>query len=56
MKDVIITQGIVSLNAGDVVTVMIGANPLGKTLAIEKLHPSGQPAVPALIFTMYKIN
>lgn len=56
-KDVIICQGIVSLNAGDLVTIMIATNNLEKGVAIEALSQDGEePLVPAIIFTAYKIN
>lgn len=55
-KDVIISQGIVSLQAGDIVTVMASASKNDKGVAIEAIQPSGEPLVPSIIFTMYKIN
>lgn len=55
-KDVIISQGIVSLNANDVVTVMMSASENDKGLAIEAIQPTGEPLVPSIIFTMYMIN
>lgn len=54
-KDVIISQGIVALEKDDVVNVMMGAT-LGKHIAIEAIQPSGEPLVPSIILTMYKIN
>ena len=52
-KDVIVTQGIVSLEKGDRVSVYMASN---KGAYIERINPPEGVAVPALIFTMYAIN
>ena len=52
-KDVIVTQGIVSLEKGDKVSVYMASN---KGAYIERINPPEGVAVPALIFTMYAIN
>lgn len=54
-KDVIITQGIVSLNADDVVTVMI-ASDNDNVVMIEAIQLPNEPLVPSIIFTMFKTN
>lgn len=55
-KDVIISQGAMTLEAGDVITVMTSCSVMDKGVAIEAIQPSGEPLVPSIIFTMYKIN
>ncbi len=53
-KDVIISQGIVPLKAGDVVEVMMSANNPKANLCIEAIQPAGEPLVPSIIFSMIK--
>ena len=53
-KDVIISQGIVPLEAGDVVEVMMSANNPDANMCIEAIQPEGEPLVPAIIFSMIK--
>ena len=55
-KDVIISQGIVSLEKGDVVTVMGSCGDNDRGVAIEAIQEPGEPLVPSIIFTMYEIN
>ena len=56
IKDVIVCQGIVSLNAGDVVTVMAETNSAEAGVALEAIHPtSSEPLVPSIIFSMFKL-
>ena len=53
-KDVIVSQGIVPLAAGDALEVMMSAdNPKAK-ICIEAIRPRGEPLVPSIIFTMVK--
>lgn len=54
-KDVIISQGIVELEKGDVVNVMISSDVAGEVI-IEAIQMPGEPLVPSIIFTMYKVN
>ena len=51
-KDVIISQGILPLEAGDVLEVMMSANNPEANLCIEAIQPSGEPLVPSIIFSM----
>ena len=53
-KDVIISQGIVPLKAGDVVEVMMSADNPKANLCIEAIQPAGEPLVPSIIFSMIK--
>ena len=53
-KDVIISQGIVPLEAGDVVEVMMSANNPEANMCIEAIQPEGEPLVPAIIFSMIR--
>ena len=53
-KDVIISQGIVPMEAGDVLEVMMSANNPEATMCIEAIQPAGEPLVPAIIFSMIK--
>ena len=53
-KDVIISQGIVPLKAGDVLEVMMSANNPKANICIEAIRPSNEPLVPSIIFSMIK--
>ena len=53
-KDVIVSQGIVPLAAGDALEVMMSANNPKAKLCIEAIRPRGEPLVPSIIFTMVK--
>ncbi len=53
-KDVIISQGIVPLKAGDVLEVMMSANNPKANMCIEAIQPAGEPLVPSIIFSMIK--
>lgn len=53
-KDVIISQGIVPLAAGDVLEVMMSANNPEAEMCIEAIRPPGEPLVPSIIFSMIK--
>lgn len=53
-KDVIISQGIVPMNAGDVLEVMMSASNPEAEICIEAIQPAGEPLVPAIIFSMIK--
>ena len=56
IKDVIVCQGIVSLKAGDVVTVMAETNSADAGVALEAIHPTpSEPLVPSIIFSMFKL-
>ena len=51
-KDVIISQGIVPMEAGDTLEVMMSANNPQAAMCIEAIQPSGEPLVPSIIFSM----
>ena len=53
-KDVIISQGIVPMAAGDVLEVMMSANNPEAKMCIEAIQPRGEPLVPSIIFSMIK--
>ena len=53
-KDVIISQGIVPMEAGDTLEVLMSANNPDAALCIEAIQPSGEPLVPSIIFSMIK--
>ena len=53
-KDVIISQGIVPLEAGDVIEVMMSASNPEANMCIEAIQPEGEPLVPAIIFSMIR--
>ncbi len=53
-KDVVITQSVVPLHAGDEVSIMISSS--DPDLGIETLKPEDQPIVPSIIFSMFRIG
>ena len=53
-KDVIISQGIVPMEAGDMLEVMMSASNPDANICIEAIQPVGEPLVPAIIFSMIK--
>ena len=53
-KDVIISQGIVPMKAGDALEVMMSASNPAANICIEAIRPPGEPLVPAIIFSMIK--
>ena len=53
-KDVIISQGIVPMAAGDMLEVMMSAGNPEANICIEAIQPAGEPLVPAIIFSMIK--
>ena len=53
-KDVIISQGIVPMEAGDALEVMMSASNPQAAMCIEAIQPSGEPLVPSIIFSMIK--
>ena len=53
-KDVIISQGIVPMSAGDELEVMMSASNPEAAICIEAIQPAGEPLVPAIIFSMIK--
>ncbi len=53
-KDVIISQGIVPMDEGDVLEVMMSADNPEANICIEAIQPAGEPLVPSIIFSMIK--
>ncbi len=53
-KDVIISQSLLPLKANDVLEVMMSANNPKAKLCAEAIRPSGEPLVPAIIFSIVK--
>ena len=53
---VLVSQGIAECKAGDVFSVAVSASSPGKGLGIVAMKPKGEPAIPSIIFSMYKIN
>lgn len=55
-KDVIVSQGIVTLNAGNELQVMIAVSDPKDGVGIEAIDIPGEPLVPSIIFSMFKIQ
>jgi len=53
---VLVCQGVAECKAGDVFQVALSASSAGKGLGIQAMKPKGEPAIPSIIFSMYKIN
>ena len=51
-KDVIISQGIVPMEAGDTLEVLMSANNPEAAMCNQAIQPSGEPLVPSIIFSM----
>lgn len=53
---VLVCQGIAECKAGDVFTVTASASVSDQGLGLIATTPKGEPAIPSIIFSMYKIN
>ena len=53
---VLVCQGIAECKAGDVFSVAVSASTPGKGIGIKAIKPPGEPLIPSIIFSMYKIN
>ncbi len=53
---VLVCQGIAECKAGDKFNVVISANSADNGVGIIKIAPKGEPAIPSIIFSIYKIN
>lgn len=53
---VLVCQGIAECKAGDVFNVAVSASSPGKGLGVLAIKPKGEPVIPSVIFSMYKIN
>jgi len=55
-KDVIVNQTMMSFDSGDVINVMMSVEVPDEGLGIEAIHPTGEPLIPSIIFSMHKIK
>jgi len=55
-KDVIVNQTMMSFDKGDVINVMMSVEAANEGLGIEAIHPTGEPLIPSIIFSMHKIK
>ena len=55
-KDVIINQCMLPFEAGDLVNIMMSVEVPDEGLGIEAIHPTGEPLIPSIIFSMHKIK
>lgn len=53
---VLVCQGIAELKAGDVVNTAFSVSSPGKGLGLTAISPKGEPGIPSIIFSMYKVN
>jgi hypothetical protein len=53
---VLVSQGIMELKANDVISVAFSASSADKGLSLIALTPKGEPAIPSIIFSLYKVN
>jgi hypothetical protein len=53
---VLVCQGIAECKAGDKFNVVISSNAPDNGVGIVKIAPKGEPAIPSIIFSIYKIN
>ncbi len=55
-KDVIINQTMLPFEAGDLINLMMSVEVPDEGLGIEAIHPTGEPLIPSIIFSMHKIK
>jgi len=55
-KDVIVNQAMMPFDAGDLINVMMSVEVPDEGLGIEAIHPTGEPLIPSIIFSMHKIK
>jgi hypothetical protein len=53
---VLVCQGIAECKAGDKFNVVISSNTADNGVGIVKIAPKGEPAIPSIIFSIYKID
>jgi hypothetical protein len=53
---VLVCQGIAECKAGDKFNVVISSNTIDSGVGIVKIAPKGEPAIPSIIFSIYKID
>ncbi len=55
-KDVIVNQSMMPFEAGDLINIMMSVEVDDEGLGIEAIHPTGEPLIPSIIFSMHKIK
>ena len=55
-KDVIINQTMMPFESGDLINIMMTVEVADEGLGIEAIHPTGEPLIPSIIFSMHKIK
>ncbi len=55
-KDVIVNQTMMPFEAGDLINIMMSVEVPDEGLGIEAIHPTGEPLIPSIIFSMHKIK
>jgi len=55
-KDVIVNQTMMPFNSGDLLNIMMSVEVPDEGLGIEAIHPTGEPLIPSIIFSMHKIK
>ncbi len=55
-KDVIVNQSMLPFEAGDLINVMMSVEVPDEGLGIEAIHPTDEPLIPSIIFSMHKIR
>jgi len=55
-KDVIVNQSMMPFNSGDLINIMMSVEVPDEGLGIEAIHPTGEPLIPSIIFSMHKIK
>jgi hypothetical protein len=53
---VLVCQGIAECKVGDKFNVVISSSSADNGVGIVKIAPKGEPAIPSIIFSIYKIN
>jgi len=55
-KDVIVNQTMMPFAAGDLINIMMSVEVPDEGLGIEAIHPTGEPLIPSIIFSMHNIK
>jgi len=51
-----INQSMMPFESGDLINVMMSVEVADEGLGIEAIHPTGEPLIPSIIFSMHKIK
>lgn len=54
-EDVLITQFIGTLQAGDILNIMMSVGAIGEGLGIKLISPPGEAVIPSMLFTMHEV-